>query len=192
MSNEREGVTDMATRVARLVHRFLPREAGLDEAAFVRLYTHHLEPVFNYVRYRLGPAETEDVTADIFARAWSRRRDYDPRKGSPEAWLWGIARNTVMDRLHSRRPVHVPLSPELKTGSDPAAVVEERQMWQQLQAALTRLPAVDQEIIALRFGAGYTNRAIAEMLELSEANVAQRLQRALRKLRMHIEGGESQ
>jgi len=181
----------MTTRIAQLAHRLLSREAGLDDEAFVRLYTHHLKPVFNYVRYRLGPEEAEDATADIFARAWSRRGDYDPRKGALEAWLWAIARNMVMDRLRRRRPGQVPLSPELEAGSDPAAIVEERQTWQQLQAALAHLPAVDQDIIALRFGAGYTNRAIAEMLELNEANVAQRLRRALRKLRVHMEGGKS-
>jgi RNA polymerase sigma factor (sigma-70 family) len=47
---------------------------------------------------------------------------------------------------------------------------------------------VDQDIIALRFGAGHTNRSIAALLGLSEANVSQRLRRALRKMRTDLQG----
>ncbi len=57
-----------------------------------------------------------------------------------------------------------------------------------MQVALAHLPLLDQEIIAFRFGAGHTNRRIAKMMEMSETNVAQRLRRALRKMRVHLQG----
>lgn len=178
----------MAVPIARRVRRLLARETSLSEDAFVHLYECHLDRVFNYVCYRLGSEEAEDVTADIFARAWSRRQDYDPGRGTPTTWLWAIARNAVTDRLRRRRPVQVELSVDLAAADDPAAEVDRQEEWRRVQMALARLPSVDQEIIALRFGAGHTNRAIAGLMGMSEANVAQRLRRALRRMRTYLQG----
>ncbi len=166
------------------------RPASLSEADFSRLYQGQLGPVLNYVRYRLGPAEAEDVTADIFARTWARRQEYDPRRGTAEAWLWAIARNATRDHLRRHRPAGREIPQHLAATQDPADEAGRREEWQQVQAALQRLRPIDREIIALRFGAGETNRAIAALLDLSEANVAQRLRRALRTLRRHLQGGE--
>lgn len=163
-------------------------ESGLSEDAFTDLYQSQLDRVFNYVRYRLGAEEAEDVTADIFARAWSRRQKYDSRKGAPSTWLWAIARNLVTDRLRRRTLAQVELPADLAASDDPLAEISDQEEWQQVQAALTRLTAVDQEIIALRFGAGQTNRTIATLVGLSEANVSQRLRRALRKMRTDLGG----
>lgn len=165
--------------------------AGLSEEAFVHLYQHELGRILNYVRLRLGQNEAEDVTADIFARAWSRRHDYDPQRGQPEAWLWAIARNATRDYLRQRRPAPVALSPNAAVCPDPMAEIARQEEWAQMERALSTLAAQDREIIALRFGARLTNRAIATLLGMEEANVAQRLRRALRKMRTAMEGGET-
>jgi RNA polymerase sigma-70 factor (ECF subfamily) len=178
----------MTTLLVRRVRRLFTREPGLSEDAFTTLYQSQLDRVFNYVRYRLGSEEAEDVTADIFMRAWSRRRQYDPRKGIPSTWLWAITRNLVTDRLRRRQPVQVELSTDLAAGDEPFSEISRQEEWQQVWAAFSRLAAVDQEIIALRFGAGQTNRAISGLVGLSEANVSQRLRRALRKMRSDLEG----
>jgi RNA polymerase sigma-70 factor (ECF subfamily) len=172
-------------RLTRMIN--LATEAGLSEDDFIHLYQGHLDHVFNYVRYRLGPEEAEDVTADIFVRAWARRREYDPRRGTPGTWLWAIARNMVTDGLRRHRPLHVELSADLAGRHSPLVEVEEEEEWRQVRGALVQLPPVDQEIIALRFGAGHTNRTIAALTGLSEANVAQRLRRALRKIRTYLQ-----
>ena len=179
----------MTSLLAQRVRQYLAGDSGLSEDAFTTLYQGELDRVFNYVRYRLGSEEAEDVTADIFARAWSRREKYDSGKGTPSTWLWAIARNLVTDWLRRRRPVQIELSTDLlSSGDEPLAEVSRQEEWQQVRGALTRLQAVDQEIIALRFGAGHTNRSIAAMLGLSEANVAQRLRRALHKMRSDLQG----
>jgi RNA polymerase sigma-70 factor (ECF subfamily) len=179
------------TPIGQRVRQILAGKPGLSEDAFIRLYQGQLRRVFNYVRYRMGPEDAEDVTADIFARVWARRHSYDPRKGAPTTWLWAIARNAVTDRLRRRRPVLVELSADLAEASDPLAHIDREEEWQQVQAAMARLPVVDQEIIALRFGAGHTNRKIAVLVEMSEANVAQRLRRALRKMGTYLQGVDS-
>jgi RNA polymerase sigma factor (sigma-70 family) len=178
----------MSILSAQRVRHLIGGESGLSEVDFTDLYQSQLDRVFNYVRYRLGAEQAEDVTADIFARAWSRRQKYDSRKGAPSTWLWAIARNLVTDRLRRRTLPQVELPADLAASDDPLAEISKQEEWQQVQAALTRLTAVDQEIIALRFGAGQTNRTIATLVGLSEANVSQRLRRALRKMRTDLGG----
>jgi RNA polymerase sigma-70 factor (ECF subfamily) len=178
----------MAILIAQRIRQLLAKESGLGEETFACLYQQQLDSVFNYVRYRLGPDEAEDVTADIFTRVWSRRHQYNVRTGAPATWLWAIARNVVTDQLRRRQWAQIGLSEELAGSDDPSAEVARKEEWRRLQMAMDRLPAVDQEIIALRFGAGHTNRSIAGMIGLSEANVAQRLRRGLRKMRTYLQG----
>ena len=178
----------MSLPLARRVRQLLSGESGLSEDAFTALYQSQLDRVFNYVRYRLGSGEAEDVTADIFERAWSRRESYDSGKGTPSTWLWAIARNLVTDRLRRRRLPQVELSTNLASDDEPFSALSQQEEWEQVRAAISRLSPVDQEIIALRFGAGYTNRSIATMVNLSEANVSQRLRRALHRVRNELQG----
>jgi RNA polymerase sigma-70 factor (ECF subfamily) len=161
---------------------------GLSEPAFKSLYAQLLRPVFHYVRFRLGPADANDVTADIFTRAWRERGRFDPVRGNAEAWLWTMARNVVVDAARRRqvRPqaVAVEALPAATVGPAPDWVAT----WGDVRRGMARLAPVDQDIIALRFGAEMSNREIAARLALSETNVAQRLRRALLALRQVVDG----
>ena len=157
---------------------------------FQDLYQAQLGAVYNYVRYRLGDAEAEDLTAAVFTRAWDQRSRQDAARGSPEAWLWSMTRSMVADRRRwlRRRPVE-PLAEDLPSGDDLSGLVLQGIEWERLAQALDLLPEPDQELIALRFGAGLPHRAIAAELDLTEAACAQRLHRALRRLRALLTAG---
>lgn len=154
---------------------------------FQDLYRAQVGPVYNYVRYRLGDAEAEDLTAAVFTRAWDLRSRQDPARGTPEAWLWSMARSMVADqqRWLRRRPEQ-PLSDDLPSADDLSGEVLRGIAWEQLVQALDRLPEPDRDLIALRFGAGLPHRAIAAELGLTEPACAQRLHRALRRLRAQL------
>ncbi len=157
----------------------------LDEASFEALYLEHWSAIFNYVRYRLGPAEAQDIAAEVFARAWSRRAGFDPERGSPTAWLWGIARHATVDWARRQRRHADPqaLQPQLEGQADALARNEERNA---LLGALKELGDDDREVIALRFGMGLGNREVARLLGLTDSNAAVRLHRALQRLRLKL------
>lgn len=165
----------------------LVREKELDREAFRLLYEEHVHSVYRYVAYRLGRDNAQDVTADIFSKAWARRDSFHPDKGTAKAWLWAIARHVVIDQYRKSSATLVPLSDELAATNKVSTEVERREAWRHIHDALCQLDAVDQDIISLRFGSGETNRSIAAVLGLSEANVAQRLRRALRKMRVYLD-----
>lgn len=59
---------------------------------FADLYRTHLTAVWRYVRARVPEHhEAQDVTSEIFTRAWRSWERYDPLKGSARAWLFRIA-----------------------------------------------------------------------------------------------------
>ena len=67
---------------------------------FDALYRDARDDVFAYTATLLrDSAAAEDVTAQAFERAYKRRSRFDARRGSPRAWLFGIARNAALDEL---------------------------------------------------------------------------------------------
>jgi DNA-directed RNA polymerase specialized sigma24 family protein len=61
--------------------------------------------VYAYCAYRLGDGpDAEDATSDAFERALRYRKTYDPKKGTPAAWMMGIARRSV-DDVRTARPL---------------------------------------------------------------------------------------
>src|SRR5215212_6931354 len=65
---------------------------------FGDFYARHATAVTAYVARRTRkPDLIFDLVAETFARALEHRRTYDPRKGPAVAWLFGIARNLIVD-----------------------------------------------------------------------------------------------
>jgi RNA polymerase sigma-70 factor (ECF subfamily) len=153
------------------------------------LYRGARDDVYAYVATLLrDAAAAEDVTAQAFERAVRRRRSYDPRRGSPRAWLFGIARNAALDELRRRRRTAA-LAAE---PADLAAVAPEDEADRALQraavrAALASLPAREREIVALKFHAGLDNAEIARVLGVSVSNAGTLLHRAMTQLREAVD-----
>jgi RNA polymerase sigma factor (sigma-70 family) len=153
-----------------------------EESTFARVYNEHVWRVYGFLAYRLGDRDTaEDLTQATFERAlraWSR---FDARRASESTWLLAIARNLLID--HYRRD-RSSLSDPIEEHLAPAVPGPEEQLASaELLDALTRLSDRDREILALRFGGDMTGPEIAQLLDLSLANVQQILSRSLRKLR---------
>ena len=75
-----------------------------DALDFDALYRDARDDVFAYAATLLRDrAAAEDVTAQAFERAYKRRSRFNARRGSPRAWLFGIARNAALDELRRRK-----------------------------------------------------------------------------------------
>jgi RNA polymerase sigma-70 factor, ECF subfamily len=145
-----------------------------------------LRRVYAYVAYRIGPGpDAEDVTSETYARALRARDAYDPARGTPVAWLIGIARRCLAEAL-AARPL---LSAERLDVAD-AGDLEERSVRRlTLAAAVASLDEREQELIALRYGADLSARRIGEILGLRTNAVEVALHRALLRLRDRLEAG---
>jgi DNA-directed RNA polymerase specialized sigma24 family protein len=87
---------------------------------FEELYRRTFPRVYAYVASLLRDrSAAEEVTAQAFERAYRRRSSYRPRRGTQEAWLFGIARNAALDELR-RLKRRAPLEAEPEDDSAPA------------------------------------------------------------------------
>ncbi|MFT3866055.1 MAG: sigma-70 family RNA polymerase sigma factor [Solirubrobacterales bacterium] len=167
------------------------REApGEAELAFDQLYRSSRDDVYAYVAglLRDGPA-AEEVTASAFERAYRKRRRFDPSRGEPRAWLFGIARNAALDELRRRgRQAELAAEPADLDGAAVEAGAEGAERRLALRTALARLAPRERELIALKFFAGLDNAEIAAVLGISDSNAGTRLHRAVTKLREALDG----
>jgi DNA-directed RNA polymerase specialized sigma24 family protein len=71
---------------------------GMDSAAFEAFYRRHMEAVGRFVARRVSdPHTAADLTADVFLEVIESAAGYRPDRGSELAWLFGVARNVVVD-----------------------------------------------------------------------------------------------
>ncbi len=115
--------------------------------------------IYAYAAYRLGDGpDAEDATSDAFERALRYRSSFDPRKGTPAAWMIGIARRSVDEILAARTPLLAEPPEEPTYDRDSAVRID-------LTRALDRLDERDRELVALRYGADLTAKQIAAQLD---------------------------
>jgi RNA polymerase sigma-70 factor (ECF subfamily) len=158
------------------------------------VYRDELPRVFNFFRYRIGSfAVAEDLTSITFEKAWRARGTYRKDRSAASTWLLAIARHVAIDYFRRPRP-EVPLDGQgdLPDPGTPESRAVRRQQVARLGALLGALPARERELIAMKFGAGATNRAISKLTGLSESNVGTILHRTIGELRAQWErGGEA-
>jgi RNA polymerase sigma-70 factor, ECF subfamily len=163
----------------------LPAQSEAAEP-FESLYRRTFPRVYGYVASLLRDrAAAEDVTAQAFERAFRRRRTFRASRGSPEAWLFGIARNAALDELRRRRR-RAALETEPQDPAPAGAPDEQAELAlrrETVRAALTELSGRERDIVALKFAGGLSNAEIARVLRISESNVGTRLHRTIEKLR---------
>jgi len=155
------------------------------EADWDALYAEQLPRVYNFFRYRVGPGPVaEDLASLTLEKAWQARHRYRRDLAAFTTWLLAIARNVAVDHFRRHRS-HVPLDAALGVagGEDPAELAARRSDAERLARLLERLPERQRELIALKYGAELTNRAIARATGLSESNVGTILYRTIQELR---------
>src|SRR5699024_11035486 len=137
------------------------------------VYTEQLPRVYNFFRYRVGnAADAVDLTCRTFEKAWRARHRYRRDLASFATWMMTIARNVAIEYTQERRD-HLPLdeASAVAATDSPEDTLSRQSDGGRLAALLATLPERERELLALKYGAGMTNRAIASATGLSESNV---------------------
>jgi RNA polymerase sigma-70 factor, ECF subfamily len=161
------------------------RRGAFDGPEFDALFRACAADVHAYAISLLGDrSAAEDVTALAFERLYRARSRLDPRRGTPRAWLFGIARNAALDELRRRRrhPGYE-LGEEVAGDGDAADALERAEHRATVRDALVALPLREREVVLLKFHGQLSNGELARALGVSESNAGTRLHRALSRLR---------
>lgn len=157
-----------------------------DREAFAELYDEYVDRVYRYLLYRVREsADAEDLTSEVFTRAFANIHRYRWQGKSFLAWLYTIARNAVTDRMRRARPT-VDLEDAFGVADQSPTVqehVEARDRATALRRAMTKLTTDQQEVLLLRFMENYSSQEVARVLGKNEGAVRALQFRALGRLR---------
>lgn len=145
--------------------------------------------LLRFVTRRTSASDAEDVVAEAFLVAWRRVEDLPMALGDQRAWLFGIARNCLLNngRSHRRHDALAVRSAEHPPVSDQELDEDFLARRLDIATAWPRLTAVDQEVIALTAWDGLTGPEAAAVLGISPVAFRLRLSRARKALRLHLD-----
>jgi RNA polymerase sigma-70 factor, ECF subfamily len=160
-----------------------------DTEAFGALYDRFFDSIYRYTAFRLPKEIAEDITADIFVKAWEKLYTYRPQRGIPfGAWLFRIARYSVIDAYRTHRGFEEVSEalPDTDTFNRAEDRLERKDTLRIVRAAMDKLPRRYREILLLSFMGELPHSEVAKVLRISEGSVRILKMRALRKLEGYL------
>ena len=174
----------------------LVEEARRDPEVFGELFDRYYSPILNFILRRTGDvALAEDLTSDVFMKAYSKLWQFQWRGISFSSWLYRIASNQVRSHYRSQKSL-ISLDGLFEVAGfdladegdlhqellDAEAQVQRHQDFLRVQKQLLLLPMKYQEVLALRFFEEKSLPEIAEILGKPQGTVKSLLSRGTQKL----------
>ncbi|SEJ50738.1 RNA polymerase sigma-70 factor, ECF subfamily [Demequina mangrovi] len=182
-----EARRDDAARLADL----LVRSGRGDASAFEQLYDALAGTVHGLaLRIVRDPHLAEDVAQEVLVEVWRVAARYRPDQGSARAWVLTIAHRRAVDRVRSEQS-HADrvIAHGARQSGDvehPEQVVEAMDAeWRaaRVRRGLAALTPLQREAVELTYYKGYTNRQLAESLEIPLGTAKARIRDAMIRLR---------
>ncbi|MDQ6900597.1 MAG: sigma-70 family RNA polymerase sigma factor [Candidatus Dormibacteraeota bacterium] len=166
-----------------------------DVAGLERLYDRYGTLAYSVAMRVLGDhGRSEDVVQECFLKLWNSSSRFDINRGSLRTWLITSVRNRSIDHLrgraaHERQEREIPFDAEAAgEGSNPLRDVVQGMERELIQEALQRLPQEQRQAVELAFYHGYTQKEIAESVNVPLSTVKGRMRLALEKLHSYLQG----
>ena len=155
--------------------------------AFVAIFERHFDVISRYLRRRVDPVLADELAAQVFTVAFSRREAYDPTQADARPWLYGIAASLL--RGHARAEERE-LRALARTCIDPLRLAGPRDpalpgaaLEPELARVLAELAPQDREVLLLHTWGELGDEEIADALDLPVGTVRSRLERARKRVR---------
>ena len=166
--------------------------AGGDRQAFERMYRTHVNRVFSVcVRMSGDRVLAEELTQDVFVRAWSKLSLYRGESAF-STWLHRLAVNVVLNARKTEGRRRGRFAPEADDPQDAMPIVAVARsapagIGIDLEAAIAALPPGARRVFVLHDIEGYKHEEIAGMLEITSGGSKAQLHRARLLLREALE-----
>ena len=159
--------------------------ARREEPALAELMT-RFGPLLQYVMRPILPdeREREECLADVSLLIWEKADRFQPERGSLNAWLTVIARNTALNRARKAARPEEPLREDLTADAGgPQEALERRERQEKLAAMLKNLSGTERQLVLRKYYYCQPTAQIAAELGLTERAVEGRLRRIRKRLK---------
>jgi len=173
---------------------FIEKLVKHDQQAFNEFYLKTIDIFFRYLNsyYFLDQEDSEDVISDFYVKWRDIVEKYD-FKQSFSGFVWAVFKNLVKDNVKKHKDVAFSSFDEdddwstfeenLQDDFDIFELLESEFEFAHIQEAMKQLDADCREIIYLKFIEEKDNTEIADMLQISNENVRQKISRSLKILK---------
>lgn len=181
----------MPDRQAEIDARLVKRAKNGDAEAFGMLHDQYAESIFRFLSSRMSNSlDAEDLTGEVFLRAWRSLSSYR-QKGYPfSAYLFRIARNLLIDhyRQAQREDFLDDGDVSFLQGHEksPDAIFVSKQERQRLRKNLDKIREDYRDVLVLRFLGGLSPDETAKVMQRSSGAVRVLQHRALEALRKQL------
>ncbi len=157
-----------------------------NSSAFGQLYDAHIKKIYDFIYYKTMHKDiAEDITSDVFMKAWRNINQFSG--DSFTAWLYKIARNSVIDYYRSRKNlINIEDCWDLESGNDLLASLDQTIKAEEIKKAMQDLKSRDREIIIMRIWQDLSFKEIAECLGQNEGAVKMAFGRAISRLKTKV------
>ncbi|MEE8405801.1 MAG: sigma-70 family RNA polymerase sigma factor [Acidimicrobiia bacterium] len=164
-----------------------PSSAGA-EALAIRLHTDHADALFTWALGRTPDRrDAEELVAEAIVKAWKRYDQFDAERGSERAWIFGIARNALIDMHRSSqrrlRLVTDKASAESSVDDGTDAFAESSLV----REAMASLTEEHRAVVVAAYFKGLNTKEISERHGVPPGTVRSRMYYAMRSLRASLE-----
>lgn len=182
------------TSAAGALSSLIQRVARGDQGAFAHLYDELAPMVFGVVRKVVrDPAQSEEVTQEVFVELWRSAPRFDASRSSVRAWAAMLAHRRAVDRVRSEeasRRRDAVVAAQAVVPHD-VVVAEAEVSIDQLRVrhAMNVLTDVQREAVELAYFGGRSYHEVAALLKVPEGTVKTRIRDGMIKLRDELGGG---
>jgi RNA polymerase sigma-70 factor (ECF subfamily) len=178
--------------ILEIDHELIKKAQKGDIKAYGDLYESHAPVVFRYLFAHLGNRmDAEDLTGEVFLKAWRSLPRYIERGVPFMAFLFRIARNVLVDhyRQNNRQESIDPDQLDRFKAADiyePAELIGSQQEHQNIRIVLGRLRPDYQSVLILRFISELSPKETARVMNRSVGAIRVLQYRALAALREEL------
>jgi RNA polymerase sigma-70 factor (ECF subfamily) len=174
-------------------HELIKRAQQGDQNAFGDLYETHAPAIFRYLYVHLDNSmDAEDLTCEVFIKAWRSLPKYTDRGVPFLAFLFRIARNVLVDHYRQNNRLEQKNIEDMdgykaEGLTEPIELVSSRMEHQQMLRVLSKLRSNYQSVLILRFISELSPEETAQVMKRSVGAIRVLQHRALAALRQEID-----
>ena len=161
----------------------------LNQQVISAVYDQYFPEIYRYVLYRMSDSSlAEDIASDVFVRLLEASQNGRSPKTNLKSWLLSTASHIVMDHLRRkyRRPEEELFDTMPDLSPSIAFEIDQREQNRVVNNAYAKLTPEQQNVLALRFGQGYSIEETANLMN-KKVNAVKALQfRALASLQREV------